>query len=79
MEEENLRYDREGRLRTVYSLRLIEGANIVKCRDAFDIKVLKDSGAELYGNLKFHLEDEKTELSRTGLKIKTSSMNELPQ
>jgi hypothetical protein len=26
-------------------------------RDAFDIKVLKDSGAQLDGNLKFHLED----------------------
>lgn len=29
----------------------------MKCRDAFDIKVLKDSGAELDGNLKFHLEN----------------------
>lgn len=33
------------------------GRKNVKCRDAFDIKVLKDSGAELDGNLKFHLED----------------------
>lgn len=29
----------------------------VKCRDAFDIKVLTDSGAKLDGNLKYHLED----------------------
>jgi hypothetical protein len=33
------------------------GRKNVKCRDAFDIKVLKDSGAQLDGNLKFHLED----------------------
>jgi hypothetical protein len=33
------------------------GRKNVKCRDAFDIKVLKDLGAELDGNLKFHLED----------------------
>jgi Nucleotidyl transferase AbiEii toxin, Type IV TA system len=33
------------------------GRRNVKCRDAFDIKVLTDSGAELEGNLKFHLED----------------------
>lgn len=33
------------------------GRKNVKCRDAFDIKVLRDSGAELDGNLKFHLED----------------------
>ena len=33
------------------------GRKNVKCRDAFDIKVLIDSGAELEGNLKFHLED----------------------
>jgi hypothetical protein len=33
------------------------GRKNVKCRDAFDIKVLKDSGAELDGNLRFHLED----------------------
>ena len=33
------------------------GRKSVKCRDAFDIKVLKDSGAELDGNLKFHLQD----------------------
>ena len=52
------------------------GRKNVKCRDAFDIKVLKDSGAELDGNLKFHLEDG---VSLTGLKIQTSSMNELPQ
>lgn len=33
------------------------GRKNVKCRDAFDIKVLRDSGAELDGNLKFHLQD----------------------
>lgn len=33
------------------------GRKNVKCRDAFDIKVLRDSGAELEGNLKFHMED----------------------
>jgi len=33
------------------------GRKNVKCRDAFDIKLLRDSGAELDGNLKFHLED----------------------
>ena len=33
------------------------GRKNVKCRDAFDIKVLRDSGAALDGNLKFHLED----------------------
>jgi hypothetical protein len=33
------------------------GRKNVKCRDAFDIKILKDSGAELDGNLKFHLQD----------------------
>jgi hypothetical protein len=33
------------------------GRKNVKCRDACDIKVLTDSGAELAGNLKFHLED----------------------
>jgi hypothetical protein len=33
------------------------GRKNVKCRDAFDIKVLRDSGAELDGNLKFHLLD----------------------
>lgn len=33
------------------------GRKNVKSRDAFDIKVLKDSGAQLDGNLKFHLED----------------------
>ena len=33
------------------------GRKNVKCRDAFDIKVLKDSGAQLDGNLRFHLED----------------------
>lgn len=33
------------------------GRKSVKCRDAFDIKVLRDSGAELDGNLKFHLQD----------------------
>jgi hypothetical protein len=33
------------------------GRKNVKCRDAFDIKILKDSGAELEGNLKFHLQD----------------------
>jgi hypothetical protein len=33
------------------------GRKNVKCRDAFDIKLLKDSGAELDGNLKFHLQD----------------------
>jgi hypothetical protein len=33
------------------------GRKNVKCRDAFDFKILKDSGAELDGNLKFHLED----------------------
>ncbi|MBS1853124.1 MAG: nucleotidyl transferase AbiEii/AbiGii toxin family protein [Acidobacteria bacterium] len=33
------------------------GRKNVKCRDAFDIKLLKDSGAELDENLKFHLED----------------------
>jgi hypothetical protein len=33
------------------------GRKNVKCRDAFDIKILKDSGAELDGNFKFHLQD----------------------
>lgn len=33
------------------------GRKNLKCRDAFDIKVLRDSGAELEGNLKFHLKD----------------------
>jgi hypothetical protein len=33
------------------------GRKTVKCRDAFDIKVLQDSGAALDANLKFHLED----------------------
>jgi hypothetical protein len=33
------------------------GRKNAKCRDAFDIKVLRDSGAELNGSLKFHLQD----------------------
>lgn len=33
------------------------GRKNVKCRDAFDINMLRDSGAELNGNLKFHLQD----------------------
>jgi hypothetical protein len=33
------------------------GRKNVKCGAAFDIKVLKDSGAEWEGNLKFRLED----------------------
>ena len=33
------------------------GRPAVKCRDAFDIKVLTDSGAKLGDNLKSHLED----------------------
>ena len=33
------------------------GRKNIKCRDAFDIKMLTDSAAELDGNLKFHLED----------------------
>lgn len=33
------------------------GRKNVKCRDAFDIKVLIDSGAELNDNLKSHLQD----------------------
>jgi len=52
------------------------GRKNVERRDAFDIKVLKDSGAELDGNLKFR---SKSEVYLTGLRIRTLLTDELLQ